>query len=282
MNTMSSALALPGRLPGTIAFREIFRREPRFAGAALVLVIAMAPTLLAMGLDLRQFNGINIWDKVFKFQVALFLYLATLAVYARWLPAAMTGSRWYKAFSWVVVGSVMLEIIWVGGAAANGIGSHFNVQGIMAAIYGLMGVLAVTLTSGSLILGIGLARDQNSALAPAFRLSLVLGLILTFVLTLIVAGYMSSSTGHWVAGSGTDATGLAVMGWARDGGDLRVAHFFGTHALHFIPIAGFVASRTLAQASANALVWGASALYVALVAATFLQALAGQPFLGFL
>ncbi len=280
MNTMSVLLPDRGVLPQIVA--RSFRAEPRFAGAALLLVVAMVPTLFAMMVDPRQFNGINVWDKPLKFEVALAVYLATLAWFAVHLPKSVTSARWYGVFSWVVVSAVALEMIWIGGAAANGVGSHFNLDGVMGAIYGLMGVLAVTLTSASLLHGIAFWRDSKSALNPQVRMALASGLVLTFVLTVIVAGYMSSNMGHWVGGNASDAESIAVMGWARDGGDLRVAHFLATHAMHFIPLAGYVAARSLRPAAAGMAVWGSSLGYCALVAFTFMQALAGQPFLGFL
>src|SRR5262249_17865462 len=75
---------------------------------------------------------------------------------------------------------------------------------------------------------------------PAFRLSVGLGLVLTFFLTVAVAGYMVNNGGHFVGSQSTVAPGAPLMGWARDRGDLRVAHFFATHAMHFVPAFGFV------------------------------------------
>jgi hypothetical protein len=265
------------------ALGGLFRREPRFAGLAVLLVIAMAPTLFAMAVDPRQFNGVNIWEKPLKFEVALVIYLATLALFSNWLPEGMTARRGYRVFSWMVCAAVAAEMLWIGGAAANGTGSHFNVADpVKGSLYGLMGVLATFLTSATLVYGIAFLRGVDSRLDPAFRLSLGLGLTLTFVLTMVTAWYMASGTGHWVGGNASDAQGLAVMGWARDGGDLRVAHFFATHAMHFIPAAGLVAGLTLAQGPARLAVWSFAAGYAGLVAFTFLQAISGRPFLGFL
>ena len=103
-----------------------------------------------------------------------------------------------------------------------------------------MGVFAVHLTGASLVYAVLIARSDRAPRDPALKLGLVLGLGLTFVLTLVIAGFMGQHGSHFVGGAGSDAGGLAVMGWARDGGDLRVAHFFGTHALHAVPLAGFV------------------------------------------
>jgi hypothetical protein len=262
---------------------EIFRREPVFAAGTMLIVLTMAPTLFAMAVDTRQFNGINVWDKPFKFEVSLAMYLGTLALFAGWLPQGMTGRRGYRIYTWLVVGAIAGELAWLIGGAANGIGTHFNVEHpVMGPLYPVMGVFAVFLTTASLVYGIAFLRHRNSALDPAFRLSLGLGLILTFVLTVGVAGYMSSATGHWVGGTQSDAAGLTVMGWSRDGGDLRVAHFFAAHAMQFIPAAGFIASRWLAPQAASLAVWLASAGFAGFTGFVFLQALAGRPFLAFL
>jgi len=137
-----------------------------------------------------------------------------------------------------------------------------------------MGGLAVLLTSSALVYGVLILCNRNSRLDPAFKLSVGLGLVLTFVLTVAVAGYMANSGGHL-----TNAAGVPFMGWARDRGDLRVAHFFATHALHFIPAFGFLTSLFLSQAAARPVVIGLSALFSAFVCYTFGEALMDRPFL---
>jgi hypothetical protein len=103
--------------------------------------------------------------------------------------------------------------------------------------------------------------------------------VLTFFLTVAVAGYMANSGGHFVGGGSTVAPGAPLMGWARDRGDLRVAHFFATHAMHFIPAFGFVASLVLSASAARRAVIVFSAAFVAFVGYTFSEALMGRPFL---
>jgi hypothetical protein len=157
--------------------------------------------------------------------------------------------------------------------------SHFNTEiPALTAVYPLMGVLAVLLTSASLVMGVSVWRNRATGLDPALQLAVALGLILTFVLTVPVAGFLSSGSGHFV---GTSTRSLWALGWSRDAGDLRVAHFLATHALHFVPVAGLLAVW-LAPARARRLVWLAAGAFVALVAFTFVQALQGRPFLPFL
>lgn len=283
MNTIAMTAPKGGTFRPAFGISELFRREPYFAGLAAMLVLLMAPTLFAMAVDTREFNGINVWEKPFKFQVALAVYLGTLALFAGWLPQGMTSRRSYRIFSGAVCAAVIAEMLWIGGAAANGIGSHFNVADpLMGSLYGLMGVLATFLTSASLVYGIAFLRGGDRRLDPALRLSLGLGLILTFVLTMVTAWYMATGTGHWVGGNQSDAQAIAIMGWARDGGDLRVAHFFATHAMHFIPAAGLAASLALSANAGRTAVWASSIAYVAFTALVFAQAVAGLPFLSFL
>jgi hypothetical protein len=268
-----------GAAPRRGGWAEVFR-EPLLAGAGLVLVVMALPTAVAMLSDGRQLLGIDIWIKPLKFELALAIYLLTLAAYARWLPSGTLGRRWYRAYAVVVVLAIMGEMAAIAGSAAFGVASHFNeATPLNVWVYGLMGVLALVLTSLSLVYGILVARTDRLPRDPALKAGLALGLVLTFVLTLVTAGTLSQQGSHFIGGAGTDAGGLWLMGWSRDGGDLRVAHFFATHAMHAVPLAGFVLGRRLAPRVAVAATWGSAAAWAALTAATFAQALAGRPFL---
>ena len=170
-------------------------------------------------------------------------------------------------------------MVWIAGAAAYGTESHFNTRiPALMAVYPLMGLIAVFLTGATLVFAVLILWHGGSRLRPAFRLSVGLGLVLTFVLTVAVAAYMARGPGHAIGHlSGTST--VPVMGWARDGGDLRVAHFFAAHALHGVPAVGFVASRLLPENAARLAVWAAALLYAAFVVAVFAQAVTGHPFL---
>jgi len=258
---------------------EVFRREPLYAGAALCLAALIAPTLVAMTLDGRTLAGVNVWLKPLRFEVALTIYLATLAWFADWLPQGVTTTRWYRIYSGCVVLAVAAEIIWIAGAASLGIASHFNEGSPMLAwTYRFMGALAVLLTSSALVYGILIFRNRHSRLDPAFKLSIGLGLVLTFVLTAAVAGYMANSGGHFIGRSSINAPGAPLVGWARDRGDLRVPHFFATHAMHFIPGFGFLAALALPRAVASRAVIDFSVVYAVFVSYTFGEALMGKPF----
>src|SRR5262245_24318262 len=82
----------------------------------------MLATLVAMALDERTLLGVNVWLKPLRFEVALTVYLATLAWFAGWLPQGVTTTRWYRIYSACVVWATAAEMIWIGGAASLGIG----------------------------------------------------------------------------------------------------------------------------------------------------------------
>lgn len=278
---MSALVAAPSRTrmaSPSVLLAEMRRDEPRFLALGLLLFFAMAPTLFAVAADSRAIAGIELWEKPLKFELALLVYLVTLAFFARFLPAGMTTGRRYRIYSGIVVAAIVVEMAWIGGGAALGTLSHFNTTPLGGVLYGFMGAAAVLLTSVSAVYAVQIARNPATGLSPAVKESLVVGLGLVLPLTLLTAGTMSSMNVHFIGGAGVDAAGLPVMGWARDRGDLRVAHFFATHAMHAIPVAGLV-SAWLFGGRTRLPVRLFSLAYVALVVATFAQALAGRPFL---
>ena len=100
--------------------------------------------------------------------------------------------------------------------------------------------------------------------------------MLTFALTIVTAGTLGSSPGHFV---GTPVTGAAVpiFRWSREVGDLRAAHFFATHAMHALPLFGLLVVALLSERAATRAVWAGAALFTVFVAAAFVGALAGYP-----
>lgn len=262
-------------LPSLASLRNA---EPRLFGLALLLVAALAPTLAAHLVDERTVLGVDVWLKPIKFQVALAVYLLTLAFFARFIPDATKDRRWYRIYVGAVMAAIVMEMLWIGGAAMLGTASHFNIAGPGAFLYPAMGAMAVLLTSITAVYAWLIARNPETGLSPVLKESVVLGLAMVLPLTLVTAGTMSQMGSHLVGGAAGDAGGLALMGWARQAGDLRVAHFFATHALHAVPLFGLL-SVALFGPSYRMPVRLFAAAYAVLVAATFAQALSGEPFL---
>jgi hypothetical protein len=245
--------------------------------------LLILPTVLAAWLDDRTVRDINPWIKPLKFQVSVAVYLGTLAWFAGWLPAHTRSARWWTPFLAITLFSACYEIFWIMGASMFGVESHFNVSTpLMGMAYTLAGFFAVLLTTASLVMGYQFLKHPPPGLAPAVQLGLALGLLLTFVGTVIVAGYLGGAPGHYVGEAVSEAIsdtdGLPVLGWSTQVGDLRVAHFFATHALQIIPLLSLPVAWLLPESVQRLVMWIISALYAGLIVGTFAQALMGLPF----
>lgn len=255
---------------------RLWDEAPALPAFALLLALAAMPLLAAAALDPRLFQGESIWMKPLKFHLALSVYFATLGIFARWMPQGMVQGRGWRLYQTIVIACTSAELLWISGAAALGTGSHFNVSSpAWAALYPLMGVFAVMLTSMTLVMGVAIWRNAATGLPAPVHLSLALGLILTFVLTVLAAGLMARGTGHLV---GTPVTGarLPLLGWSREVGDLRAPHFLATHAMHILPLAGLAALALPRRLQAPA-VWSAAAAFAALTLWALATSLAGHP-----
>jgi hypothetical protein len=269
-----TALALSP--PRTLVLARLMHDDPRFARGALLLLLMVLPLSAALVFDVRLFQGESPWIKPLKFALSLTMYLGTLAWAARYLPNRVRDARWFRVYQWLVLGCIAAEMLWIGGAALFATGSHFNVASpAMSTLYGLMGVAAVTLTSAAAFYGALIWRHSDAPETSMIGLSF----IATFVATVIVAGYMSSTLGHHVAVPETGAR-LPIVGWSAEVGDLRVAHFLATHIMQIVPLAWFMLAtiRTPPRGTGAAL----TLLCLALVAATFTQALQGLPLVSIL
>jgi hypothetical protein len=129
------------------------------------------------------------------------------------------------------------------------------------------------------MLGLWVARAKDFTHGPVLQRGLALGLLLGWALGTLTGAYVSAQTGHGVGGTPGDAAGLPIVQWARDGGDLRVAHFFGLHAMQALPLVAWAAAHLRTARTGLHITHASAAACVALTAFTFIQALRGQPFI---
>ncbi len=276
--TLAPVSARP-RLPWLVA--ELLRRDPALARAGLAMLALMGPTTLALALDPRTLNDVPIWIKPLKFEASIGIYLLTLAWFVGELPDHARRGRAVRWLCVAAIGASAFEMAYIAAQAARGLASHYNVgDPFHALMYSLMGVGAVILTAMSPVLAALLARHRPAHLPPAYLLSIVLGLVLTFVLGAGSGAVLSAGDGHWIGGVRSDAGGLLVLGWSRTGGDLRSAHFLGMHALHALPVVGYMAGRLLSPRAGVITVAAAALVYSAATGAVFTLALRGIPLVG--
>lgn len=252
-----------------------------------ILCLALAvPSAIAFGLDARTINEVNIWSKPLKFQWSFALHWLTVAWLVRQFsspPVSAPSLRW-----WLRIGAFasVVEVFYITLQAARGRASHFNFSTPLESClyYGLMGGAAVLMMLATTAVGWRLWRqtgpvERRTGLWLGAVLGLVVGSILTLLVTAPLAAGVIDGPGHWVGGTRTDATGLPVFGWSTTGGDLRVPHFFTTHLLQALPLVGWIADRRRSQRP-RAWVWMALGVGMAWMLFTGWQAVTGRPFWG--
>jgi hypothetical protein len=188
--------ALAARRPMLPILHRVASDAPALTILAILLILSLIPLYAAMALDTRIFQDESPWMKPVKFHYALVVYTSTLAFFARYMPEATRTGRAWRWFTAAVVFAIMAEVAWLSAAAMLNTASHFNTDiPAFAAVYSLMGVLAVLLTSASLVMGISVWRNRATGLDPALQLAVALGLVLTFLLTVPVAGHLPETAG---------------------------------------------------------------------------------------
>jgi hypothetical protein len=224
--------------------------------------------------DMRQLSDVPVWVKPMKFAASFAVFFITLALVARQLSPAWRNGWTIRITTAVMAVAVILELTYITVMAAQQQASHFNfATSFTATMYGLMGVGAVSLMLGVAVFGIVALRDVDANLGPALRWGIGWGFILSCVLTLVTAGYMSS-TGTHVGVQPTGAATFPLMGWSGSVGDVRPSHFLALHAMQALPLAGYWFDRK--GFGPQGMRWMATA-YVAMTGALFLQALWGYP-----
>lgn len=262
--------------------------RPLLLLAAAMGVLALVAAVLAV-VDPREILGQVAWLKPLKFALSFGLYALTLA----WMIGQLR--RWRRladAAGTVTVVAAVVEMVIIVGAAAAGTTSHFNVSTpLAAALWATMGVSIAVLWIAALALGIALAiaRMPDAARTLSLRAGVALGLV-GMALAFLMTGPTSAQLQDFQGVAGAHAVGvpdggvgLPLLGWSTEGGDLRVPHFVGMHALQLLPLLALgleLAARRIGllrdARTRLELVGVAAVAFALLLGVLTAQALAGQ------
>lgn len=227
---------------------------------SLVCLACAVLTGLAALVDGRLVTGAPVWLKPLKFFVSSAVYTATFSWYLA-QPAAATAARglvaWIGTAVWVLLAG---ELVLIVVQAARGVPSHFNVTTpVDAAVFAVMGVAIAALSLLHMLLWIWLLRasprDRVRLAACRWGAGLALGGLVTGALMLgptpaqraaQIAGRAQRSGAHAV-GVPDGGPGWPVLDWSREGGDRRVAHFVGLHAMQALPLVLLVLPATMQE-----------------------------------
>ncbi|WP_433677925.1 hypothetical protein [Nocardia sp. CA-119907] len=271
----------------------------------LVWMVAAMGTLVlfcmgGMAFDDRMLLGESVWLKPFKFGLAFVLYGFTLA----WLLSLPhKGSRvtWWMGTVFAVTGFVDVGFIVV--QAARGTYSHFNHEtdavnsiGQMVFASGVPGLffanlIIVLILSWQRLVDRPTARAIHAGLGLAV-VGMALGYLMGFTgkqlvrdadgnVVELVAGHTVLNNPSLDARDGVGA--MPITRWSTIGGDLRIPHFLGLHAIQVLLLAvvalAWLAPRhpwLRAERTRAALIGVVALGYAGLVAIVFWQAMRAQ------
>ncbi|MFF3210794.1 hypothetical protein ACFYYB_09015 [Streptomyces sp. NPDC002886] len=247
--------------------------------------------------DDRILLGAPIWVKPFKFAASILAYALSLA----WMISLLGQARprlarpaWWAGTVVAVAGAV--EMVLITAQAFRGRQSHFNyATPFDAQLYNVMAGSIVMLWLGALVIAVLLfrARIADRATTWSIRIAAALALIgagLGFLMTRPTAEQLAAGdddapiVGGHAVGVPDGGPGLPLTGWSTTGGDLRVPHFVGMHAIQLLPLLVLLLAVLAARFPVLReervrlrLVLVAGSAYGAVLALLTWQALRGQP-----
>ncbi|MFF7439245.1 hypothetical protein [Streptomyces sp. NPDC008122] len=205
-----------------------------------VLAVVSAVGILV---DDRMLVGVPIWTKPFKFSVSFVAYGLSLAWMLSLLPRGRRAGWWAGT---VLTVASLVEMVLITLQVVRGTRSHFNqATPFDTAVFQIMGGTVAVLWLCALVIAVLLlrARILDRAMAWAVRLSSLIALAGAAVGFLMVrptpeqlATDNPTIVGAHSVGVPDGGPSMPITGWASNGGDLRIPHFFGMHALQLLPL----------------------------------------------
>jgi len=253
---------------------ELRHRDPLlfWTGAAMMLAFIVC-VLLSIG-DQRLILGVNPWLKPMKFLTSITIFLWTVAWF---MPETQGGgaSGFSRIVRWTIASAMVIEMICILTQSVRGTTSHFNNDSPFDAIlFSVMG-MAILINTLAMILFLWIVRRDTPSSRAGYIWGIRLGVAI-FLLASFEGALIVSNNAHTV-GAPDGGAGLPFVNWSTTHGDLRIAHFFGMHAMQALPLLGFFLDR--AKVPARNLVVAVAVLWLVVMGGLLLTALQGRPLL---
>ncbi len=268
---------------------SVFDRHRPLMALAAVMAGSTLSCLIGLVFDSRMLTGQPIWLKPLKFSLSIGIYAVTWAWLIQQLSTGRRLAWWAGTVSAVFL---LIEQLIIVGDVVRGSTSHFNVStpfniamwSVMAGSIGTVWV-ATLVVSAILFKNPVADRARNLAIRTG-AVTAVIGMALGFLMTSPSKAQLDNYNGivgaHTV-GLADGGPGLPFLGWSTVGGDLRIPHFIGMHALQALPILVILLElagrryRLLSSVAVRArLMLLAGGGYLAVLALLTWQALRGQ------
>ena len=233
--------------------------HPTLFWIGILSLIAAFPVALALILDSRVVGIEPALVKPLKFLLATAFYACTLSAAFSVLPSKLRDA-WYTRTSLAAAAFFLVaENLIIAVQAARGVTSHFNDATLVDHFFsGVMAVGAYVIVTAPFLLGIAMfvvakPTSWRTAMPDPLYLGVAFGLALAGLLGAMTGSALGRNEGAFVLPAGMSMAQLSTMpvvpltNWQLAVGDLRIAHFFGLHAMQAIPLAALLARSMLAD-----------------------------------
>ena len=248
-------------------------------------------SILGLIIDDRILQYVPIWLKPFKFSVSSVIFIGSILYFLKYI----SNQKFIYLTNKIVSYGLMIELLIIFFQAYRGKMSHFNNQTFEDFI--LFQIMAITIVCVWLGFGVyawKLFKSTEYGNDLVFK-GIQVGAIITF-LTMPFAFTMpqpsktqlqeiikNKSQIGLVVGSHTveekdPSQTYPLTGWAKTGGDLRIAHFLGLHALQILLILAFLLTgMNFTISNKKRILSTTGFFYLLLVVVVLVQALKGIP-----
>ena len=251
--------------------------------AILFCLLAIPVTLALLGLDRRVLDNELIWLKPLKFHLSLAVHAITVLLAARLLPEPWRGHVVTKAGLTLFGTVVLYEAAFLSIQAGRGVRSHFNDATAFDVIGGwIMAAGASVLVVVPLLIGVALAfatwrGGWAEAAENPLRVAVALGFILTGWLGTQTGSTIGANAGPFVGVDPSASRFMPLTGWSFEGGDYRISHFLGVHAMQAVPVAALILLLVFPPSVVAALTLPIAAGWVGLTLYALARAADGLP-----
>lgn len=245
-------------------------------------VVLVGITLVGLAVDSRILTGVPIWLKPFKFAVSFVVYGWALSWLLSVLPKRSRVAEWAGT---IIVGMLVAEMAVIVTQVLRGTTSHYNeTTPLNATLWSIMGASIMILFLAQLAISIValIQRIPERATAYAIRWGLLVSLLGMAVAFAMTSQKTAAGTiGAHSVGVPDGGPGMPVTGWSTVGGDLRIGHFVGLHALQALPLLAYALTRwtRLDEMTRARVVLVTGIGYALFVLLLTWQAMRGQPLL---
>jgi hypothetical protein len=247
-------------------FSELRHRNKILYWFGLACFLSALACFVMMYFSNMQVLGINAFIKPSKF----FLSVTIMSWTFGWLLYYLQKQRAVKIFSWATVILMSLELFIISIQAAKGKRSHFNVSTPTdALLFGIIGLAITIFVIWAGYMGWLFFKQKIFNISNSYLWGIRLGITL-FVVYAFMGFVIVDNLAHTV-GAPDGGPGLPYVNWSTSYGDLRVAHFFGMHALQLLPFIGWLLQNNKHTIKYIALI------YFAAVTLLLMEALMGKP-----